>query len=381
MSEFVSAYCTLISSPTQVAQCREAATLAELLHIIKRLWNIPGIEDNQLLAELSLLNRQILEDRSVRLAGTWLPYRYNAASRSVYWCLPNGPATEPFQDEAISRYRTQIPLNTILQPQTSLKLLDQQASGVANTQPAGFIFHLSRCGSTLVSGCLSELDSTCIFSESPVLTEVLLDPELDAATQRQCLRQLIDLQACVFPDRPNVIIKWNAWDIFRWKLIRDIYPRVPSVFLVRNPSEILASHQRSAGRHMSGDPALGFVNPTFKIDPILPFSLLDFRIGVLSALLAEMQSIGNDGAILRLDYSQLDLARLVEIGEHFGIQISQAETGRIKARLAFNSKSPDLPFDQDSEQKRNSLDAADKARIQQAIAPLYDRFIEPCKRC
>lgn len=75
------------------------------------------------------------------------------------------------------------------------------------------------------------------------------------------LQQLINLQASVFPARPDVVIKWNAWDIFRWELIRAIYLRVPVIFLVRNPVEILASHQRLAGRHMSGDSVLSAYQP------------------------------------------------------------------------------------------------------------------------
>lgn len=376
MSELVSAYCTLISSPVQLAQCREAKTLTELLQIIKTLWNIPGYGDSQLIAELNQLNRSILEDTSIHLAGTWLPYRYDAAARSVYWCLPDGHATEPFQVETISRYRSTILLNTIIQPQTSLALLPYQANAVVKVQPAGFIFHLSRCGSTLIIGCLSELDSTCVLSESPVLTGVLLDKTLDEATRQQYLRCLIDLQAGVFRDRHNIVIKWNAWDIFQWNLIRAIYPQVPCIFLVRNPLEIIASHQRDAGWHMSGDPALGCVNQAFIINSELPFSFLDFRIRVLSALLTEMQTIGNDQGIRRLDYSQIDLKKLMDICADFDIPLNDSEAGRIKTRMAFNSKLPALRFHSDSAEKRNALGASETAHIQQTVMPLYDQFLQ-----
>ena len=85
MSEYVSAYRKLVGSPAQLAHCREAKTLAELLQTIKSLWNIVGISDSRLLAELSQLNRSILEDTSIQLAGTWLPYRYDAAAGSIHW--------------------------------------------------------------------------------------------------------------------------------------------------------------------------------------------------------------------------------------------------------------------------------------------------------
>jgi len=367
VSELFSAYCALISSPSQLAQCREAKTLPELLQTIKCVWNIPGIDDNRLLSELGQLNQRVIEDPSVSLAGIWLPYRYNANSRSIYWCLPDGHASEPFQDESISRYRQSVLLNNLIQPQTPLDLLTHQAVSVSKAQPAGFIFHLSRCGSTLVSGCLSELDSTNVLSESPVLTELLLDPGLTEAEQSRCLQYLINLQASVFPDRPDIVVKWNAWDIFRRELIRAVYPDLPSLFLVRNPVEILASHQLSVGRHMSGDPSLGFLNRVFEVDPAKALPVLDFRINVLSGLLAEMQSTGIGENILRLDYRQLDLVKIVEVCGCFDIPVSHAEMERIKARQAFHSKSPGLRFDRHSAGKTNPFSAEEIAKIEQAF--------------
>src|SRR5271166_938284 len=42
--------------------------------------------------------------------------------------------------------------------------------------PAGFIFHMSRCGSTLVSQMLAQLDEVVMLSEPQVLNDVLLAP-------------------------------------------------------------------------------------------------------------------------------------------------------------------------------------------------------------
>ena len=111
MSDLVSAYCELISSPAQLARCQEATSVSELLSIIKHLWHQSELSDDQLLAELSQLNQQVISGDNIQLAGHWLPYRYHAKSRSIYWCLPAGHATEPFQDETISRYRQTILLN------------------------------------------------------------------------------------------------------------------------------------------------------------------------------------------------------------------------------------------------------------------------------
>ena len=161
MVNYFSQYCALLGSQESLAYCQQAESLGDLLARLKQLWGCSQREDGELLGEINRLN-QIPVDDSVMLAGNWLPYRYQPKRQQVNWLVPVGHATEPFQDEYLSRCSQQL-FNQIIQPRTSLASALQQTKKVADIQPAGFIFHLSRCGSTLISGCLSELDSTCVF--------------------------------------------------------------------------------------------------------------------------------------------------------------------------------------------------------------------------
>lgn len=362
MSDMFSAYCELISSPAQLARCQEATSVSELLSVIKHLWHQFELSDDQLLAELSQLNQQVISGDNIQLAGHWLPYRYHAKSRSIHWCLPAGHATEPFQDETISRYRQTILVNQFITPKTALSLLDIQAQAVQSITPAGFIFHLSRCGSTLLSGCLSELDTTSIFSESPVLTEILLDKTVGETAQQKYLQQLIDLQASVFPERPDVVIKWNAWDIFRWELIRAIYPQVPIIFLVRNPVEILASHQKLAGRHMSGDPAIADLYSACTVLE-LDGGILDKRIAVLRRLLLAMSKKTSDSNTRVIDYQQLNEMQLVQVATFFGCELNASGRLKIQKRMAHHSKTPGQVFIDDTIQKQNCFTPEEQERI------------------
>ncbi|MCE3251962.1 MAG: sulfotransferase family protein [Cellvibrio sp.] len=370
MNKYFTHYCNLISSVAQIELCRQAQSLGELLACIKNLWNCDQLADHELLSEISRLNQTPITDVHVQLAGTWLPYRYQPKQQLVNWLLPVGPATEPFQDETIVRYR-QLLFNQIIQPCSSLPSAQQQGEHLTPVKPAGFIFHLSRCGSTLVSGCISELETTCVFSESPLLTELLLDKNLSPDELQSGLCALINLQAAVFPDRPQMIIKWNAWDIFRWELIREIYPQVPVIFLVRDPVEILASHQRLAGRHMAGDRSLAGVNSVF-ISESREQTLLAWRSGVLAALLGEMNRASEQRAVLRIDYKNLDADGIREICQHFGLR---PDIGRINQRMKFHSKSG-VVFANDIPVKQAIFSTDDKTRIQQALSPLYTEFFE-----
>lgn len=374
VSHLFPAYCELISSPAQLARCQEATSVSELLAIIKDLWQQTALSDDQLLGELAQLNQQIIDSNQIHLAGHWLPYRYHAKTCSIHWCLPAGHATEPFQDEAISRYRQTILVNQFITPKTGLSVVDVQARSVQSITPAGFIFHLSRCGSTLISGCLSELDSTSVFSESPVLTEILLDQTLGEAAQQQYLQQLIDLQASVFPSRPHVVIKWNAWDIFRWDLIRAMYPQVPGIFLVRDPVEILASHQRSAGRHMSGDPSLAGLHSVFTTTVLAGQDVLDKRIRILHGLLQAMSEKSSNANISVINYQHVCTASLVSILKIFGCAVDRLGFLKIQERMQYHSKNPGQTFIADSVKKQHCFTPEEQERIRTQLTVIYNKL-------
>jgi hypothetical protein len=375
MSKYFADYWALLGSKQQLDYCKQADSLGDLLARIKQLWNCTQLNDHELLGEINRLN-QIPVDDSVMLAGNWLPYRYQPKRQLVNWLIPDGHATEPFQDEYISRCCQRL-VNQIIQPRSSLESALQQANKIADVQPAGFIFHLSRCGSTLVSGCFSELDSTCVFSESPLLTEVLLDDQLAQHEQQISLRAFINLQAAAFPLRPQIIIKWNAWDIFHWELIRGLYPQVPVIFLVRDPVEILASHQKSAGRHMAGDKSLATADPVFV--PTGRGDLVQFRGQVLGALLRCMCAIRQRDVIYCLDYKSINEKSLMELLGYLAISFTREEQQLIVHRLAFHSKTPGVPFVSDTSIKQSSFAEADKTRIQQWLQPLYRQVLEVTK--
>ena len=371
MNNYFLSYCNLISSVEQLDYCKQANGLVDLLVRIKHLWNCGDISDDELLREIASLNQIPLQASSANVAGVWLPYRYQPKRQLINWLIPFGHATEPFQDEYISRCRQHL-INQILQPCTTPEFALQQAEKLEEVKPAGFIFHLSRCGSTLISGCLSELESTCIFSESPLLTEMLLDNKLSLVQQKLFLRSFINLKAAAFSNRPHMIIKWNAWDIFRWEIIRELYPQVPVIFLVRDPVEILASHQRSAGRHMAGDISLTNLHPVFgRVSD--EQTLLAWRTDVLGALLGEMDMFKQDNAILRLDYKQVDLQGILKICEHLGVCPALE---KFTHRLTLHSKTPQVVFSSDVQIKQDIFSYEDKASIQQALIQPYENFFK-----
>lgn len=361
----LAAYRDLLVSPKALADALAAPDMAAFLDGLRGLPGCAGAGDAALLALLEQGNRAPSGLPASVLAGRWFPASYRHADRSLAWCLPDGAPTEPFLDEYLQRCRSGGPARNLLRPRTPLP-----APGEFGIEPAGFILHLSRCGSTLVSGALSELDDTVVLSESPVLTDWVLAAGSDAALHQAHLPGLLALQAECFKPRGRLVVKWNAWDLLAWPAIRRVFPDVPCLLLYRDPVEILASHARQAGRHMARDPALAVLHPVF--GPPAPGSdLLAQRIAVLGALMQALSEVAAWPGTLALDYARLDDDGLRAVCLHFGLEPGPAAMARIAARRAAHSKDPATPFAPDGQRKQAYFDPASRQRILRALGPLH----------
>lgn len=378
MTDLEHHYRQLIASPELLAKCRQAGSVTEFLTILKSIWQLSAFSDDALLGELNKLNQQIIDIDANTLVGQWLPYRYHPKTRSISWCIPDGRATEPFQDQTIVRYREQL-VNQLLAPKTSLSSLLESRLTVPELSPAGFIFHLSRCGSTLVSGSIMELASASVLSESPALTECLLDTSLTQEEQRELLLLLMRLQAqAVAPfvqgDVQHLVVKWNAWDILQWPLIRSLFPQAPVIFLIRNPVEILASHQKSAGRHMAGDPSMAAFDGSFALAN--GEDMLAMRTRVLQNLFSEMKRWCWQPGVQVIDYRQLSGKTIVDVLKIFSLLPTTSEREAITKRMGFNAKELGQSFSSDSHQKQLAFSAVEREHIYTAAMPLYASLLE-----
>jgi hypothetical protein len=107
----------------------------------------------------------------------WTPIRldFSGPAPTVDWAdLSAERIVEPFFDQTVARWvsgpRARPVVRTGLE---ALVALDTQPS----LEPAGIIFHLSRCGSTLVSRLLGTLPGVVVLAEPSPLNALLgLDP-------------------------------------------------------------------------------------------------------------------------------------------------------------------------------------------------------------
>ena len=73
------------------------------------------------------------------------------------------------------------PFNLAFRRQTTLDDLGQMDAERGSMRPAGLIFHMSRCGSTLVGQMLAALENTVVLSEAGPIDRVLGASSRDAS--------------------------------------------------------------------------------------------------------------------------------------------------------------------------------------------------------
>lgn len=180
----------------------------------------------------------------------WLPISIVRRDHEwrVDWCwFGEAPLTQPFFRDAVDD-ALRLPFNQAFRRETSLKTLIEWE--VPAAQPQAFIYHASRCGSTLLSQMLAQVGDRIVVSEPPAL-DTLLCADLDDDVRQAALRGLLAAYGQRRSGKERaLVVKLDAWNIEQLPLLHACYPNTPWLFVYRNPLEIAASHWRRPGMHM-----------------------------------------------------------------------------------------------------------------------------------
>lgn len=125
----------------------------------------------------------------------WIPLGFEwAGSRpaSVDWCFLGGMRfTDPFFENTMQRAQAQ-PFRLLFRRKTPIEVLEERAATHPGIAPTGFIFHMSRCGSTLISQMLAASEKNVVISEAwPIQAAITADarhPEVTLEQRRRWLQ-------------------------------------------------------------------------------------------------------------------------------------------------------------------------------------------------
>lgn len=246
--------------------------------------------------------------------------------------------TEPFFEQTV-RNCLSLPFTLAFRQECRLDA-PEQPEGLA---PSGFIFHSSRCGSTLAAQMLARLPYTTVVSEPPPLDQILQAhlqlPELSLDQQIAWLRYIVlALGQRRTGFETHYFVKLDAWHIHRLPLLRAAFPETPCLFLFREPFEILRSHALCPGLHalpgaMSDPRALGL---TVQDIPRLHPDLWCAR--VLANIFDAAFEYRDDPQMLFVDYAALPEAALGSIARHFSLPLSPGDTETMRNRAQFHAE-------------------------------------------
>src|SRR5712692_2993394 len=105
----------------------------------------------------------------------WITVRFywREGQPMVDWCyLGRKRFADSFFEHTVNKLMA-LPFNLLFRQQTPISVLDDLHEARPGLKPTGFIFHMSRCGSTLITQMLAVLSGTVVISEARPLDSVL----------------------------------------------------------------------------------------------------------------------------------------------------------------------------------------------------------------
>ncbi|GAA3775358.1 sulfotransferase family protein [Flavobacterium ginsengiterrae] len=184
----------------------------------------------------------------------WIPYKLIEKDNEVYfeWIyLSNLNFLEPFFDETMSKCRSHEYNSKRMKVVSSVENVIEWADELESVELKSLVFHVSRCGSTMLSQSLATSSENIMISEGPVFDQILRSDNFGLDKKATLLKSVLKfLGQKRFPEQKNLILKLDAWHIFNAGYLRTIFPDIPFGLLYRNPVEVLKSHQKLMGMHM-----------------------------------------------------------------------------------------------------------------------------------
>lgn len=314
----------------------------------------------------------------------WLPAAIVAAQGqfAVDWLhFGDDALPSPFFAEPLRRAQG-LPINRLIRVRTPLATLAGEPPADAARTPDGLIFHMSRCGSTLVSRMLAAMPGTVAISEaSPLDTLVQLlvaNPQVPLDQRVALLRGMAAaLGRDRFGDRRQYFIKTNAWHSLALPLFRAAFPETPWLFLFREPAEVLVSQMRMRGAETMPGALPPSVLP-------MPGSTNATEEDQVAQVLASVNRAAIDhadiGGGLFVDYADLPDAVERDILPHFAIAPDRAALAAMRDATARNAKSPARTFEADGADKRQEANDAIRAATAAHLDDLHDALVGISRR-
>ncbi len=296
----------------------------------------PAGEEEAIIRQLRLMNTvtslKLADEMEAALAKKpdhWYPTALVDEHNCEWMDLQDLPFTDPFFHETLSRAK-QKPCKVL----STLSFLSEWA--VPHVPPSAFIFHVSRCGSTLITQLLGLDPLNITLAEVPFLDQLLRA----GRSIRDALHFYGQRRG---GNEKKLFIKTDSWHICFYSQLREWYPEVPFFLLYRSPEEVLHSHQKRRG--MQSVP--GIVEPSilWGEDPPVADNLDAYMAKVLGVYFRRFLDIAaSDKNAYLVNYAE-GIPQIVEkIAFLTNTEITPTLRARMQERSGYHAKFPDQRF-------------------------------------
>ena len=253
--------------------------------------------------------------------------------------------TEPFFQQTVERLKSEYAdRREVFTEFDTLIQLEKTFDSVA---PTGFIFHSSRCGSTLLANACRAIDGAIVLSEPPAVDKLIArfitdvdehgtKEKLYAIFLRGVLKALGQRRSS---NERRLFVKFACCSVSQIERVQHLWPNVPWVFLYRDPVETIVSNLQNVPPWLQDDDhrVLASITNT-TTEAVAAMSTAERCARSLGSFYAIASRVANDRALL-LNYNQLSLAEITNALNFFGVKPAAAEMETIARQSQTYSKS------------------------------------------
>lgn len=296
----------------------------------------------------------------------------------VEWIWSDGGRfLDPFFDDTVARLCLAEPANhRTRRPRTPLSVLRDAPPGLPL---AGLIFHVSRCGSTLLARMLAAVPRNLVASEPPIVDDLLRLRERDPAVSEDDLAALLRgaMRALGTPPAGGagrLFVKLDCWHLLSLEFFRRAFPGTPFFFVHRHPLEVLVSLIQKPGLTLVRDtvaPAQLGLTPEER-DRLTPE---EHAAAILGAFYRT--ACAAHGLLVPVAYESWPEGAVTALAGH---GFDEADRASFLAAAAMDAKNPAEPFSPDAQRKRRAASPAQRAASARWAEPDYARWLALLKR-
>jgi len=250
----------------------------------------------------------------------------------LWWMDMSGVnLSEPFFQQTVERAREEN--GDRGERFTEFDVLLQLEKTFDSVAPTGFIFHSSRCGSTLLANACRAIRDSIVLSEPNAIDKLVARFITDAAqgSVKESLYSVF-LRGLVHAlgqrrtgSEQHLFVKFACCSFSQIERIRRIWPRVPWVFLYRDPVETIVSNINNVPPWLVDNDRrilASIVDST--PDAVAEMRIEELCARTIGSFYSLARRVADDNAML-VNYNQLSVPVLSSVLKFFNVSPSSEE--------------------------------------------------------